>query len=910
MRKYLSFLLVIISTHAFSQRMSISGNVLDTVAKKPLQYAVAIAVRIKDSTLVAYARTDVNGHFQLKGLPIDTFQVIISNPRFGDQSYYIFGSVANNVFDFGKIVLPPKTQQLNEVVIYAFKDPVYYKGDTLVYAADSFKVRPNATVEDLLKKLPGIKVNAQGKITSQGKEVSQVLVDGDEFFGSDPTVATKNLNANSVESVQVYEKKNENAAEGGDETTKVINLQLKDAAKHGYFGKVSGASDGQKFYEGDILVNKFTNKQKVSVFTLGSNTPRSNFGWSDISKYGLDNEINKETFDDGSMMWSLNENKNTGIPQTFKTGIYYNDKISKKTKIGFNYTYNNNQLEAKTDTRSQYFLTDTSYTTTNSSQSFQKSESHNVNFSIVQTIDSLTELTILPKLTYTLGSNNSQSTTNFLTNNDSLRRATNTENTSKTTAYNLNTSTKLKRNFKNRDRLLLITYNLQLSDNNTDGILKSSDKFYNSSSSDSGYNQEKTSDSKNQTHNALITYTEPVTKKIKLEFEYNYIFNLGNQNKKALDFSNGSYSLQDSLFTNSFQNKRFTNRLGAKFTYEVRKQRFSIGTKVREISATNVNLITQSKITQNVNSILPFLSYMYKFSDNKRLSFQYYTGSNLPTIDQLQPIQDNTNPNQIKVGNPNLLPTYENHFTMYGNSYKAISGKYFWSSLSVTAINNAISNSIIYDSIGRTFTKAVNVNGNYNGNAYIGGSVPFFSKRLTFDPELSLNYSNNNSFVNGQKNLTKTSSANGGADITVLIDTLEFKVGGKYTYNYPVSTISSQNKPYTTQVYNASVGLQLPKKFRLESNVTYTLNSQRTTGYNINYFLWNASLSKRFFKMESLIVSFEATDILNQNINTSRIIQDNVTTDTKTNIISRFFLLRVVYKFNSAKTKDTDEDGF
>ncbi len=258
----------IICSNSFSQKMNIGGNVQDTIAGSPLYSAVVMAVRLKDSVLIAHTRSDAKGFFALKNMPIDTVQVIISHPNFSDKSFYVFGSQANYAFDFGKIILPPKSHSLNEIVIYAYKDPVYYKGDTLIYTADSFKVKPNATVEDLLKKLPGIRVDAQGKITSQGKAVDQVLVDGDEFFGADPTMATQNLNAKAVESVQVYEKKKETVADDGVETMQVMNLKLKEEAKKGYFGKVSGASDFQNFFESELLANKFKNKQKISIFAF------------------------------------------------------------------------------------------------------------------------------------------------------------------------------------------------------------------------------------------------------------------------------------------------------------------------------------------------------------------------------------------------------------------------------------------------------------------------------------------------------------------------------------------------------------------------------------------------------------------------------------------------------------------
>ena len=335
-RTLLSFF-ILLSITTYAQKLSVAGNLQDTVAKSPLSNAIIMAIKLSDSTLINFTRSDINGFFKLKELPIDTYQVVITHPKFADQGYFIFGNAKNLDYDFGKIILQSKTLGLEEVTIFAFRDPIYYKGDTLIYTADSFKVKANATVEDLLKKLPGLKVDKDGKITSQGKAVDKVLVDGDEFFGGDPTVATKNLNANAIESVQVYDKKTDDQSNSttGEETQKILNLKLKDDAKKGYFGKISGASDFQKFYESELLANYFKKKLKISVFGLGSNTPRSSFGWGDMYKYGLNNEMGREDGEDGEMNFNYSNNSIQGIPQTIKTGIYYTDKISKNTKLNF-----------------------------------------------------------------------------------------------------------------------------------------------------------------------------------------------------------------------------------------------------------------------------------------------------------------------------------------------------------------------------------------------------------------------------------------------------------------------------------------------------------------------------------------------------------------------------------------------
>ena len=229
LNRYIILILFLFSSlDNFAQKITIDGTVTESFSGTKLPYAVIMAIHLNDSVLVSFTRSNNEGVFRIENLPLDTYQVIISHPQSGDQSIIILGDSANTDIHLGNISLPGKSVSLREVTIHGYSDAVYYKGDTLVYTADSFKVKQNAVVEDLLKKLPGIKVDAQGKIFSEGKAIDQLLVDGDEFFGSDPTIATKNLNARSVESVEVYEKKNDGKTENSDsETLKIMNLKLK-----------------------------------------------------------------------------------------------------------------------------------------------------------------------------------------------------------------------------------------------------------------------------------------------------------------------------------------------------------------------------------------------------------------------------------------------------------------------------------------------------------------------------------------------------------------------------------------------------------------------------------------------------------------------------------------------------------
>ncbi len=920
MRVWVVILLVFLAGFAHAQTkslMQIGGNLQDTAAKIPLPNAVAVAVRLSDSVLVKHTRSNEQGVFQLKSLPIDTYQVIISHPQFSDQVFIVVGSEKNLVYDFGRIVLPLKSQQLNEIVVYAFKDPIYYKGDTLVYTADSFKVKPNATVEDLLKKLPGIKVDAQGKITTQGKAVDQVLVDGDEFFGSDPTVATRNLNATSIESVQVYDKKNEDASGNSqNETIKVLDLKLKDDAKKGYFGKISGAGGApdlttpKQFYEGEFLANVFNNKRKVSVFALTGNTPKTNFGWGDVFKYGLTADMNNMMDDEEGMMFFSSRSDGEGIPQTLKSGAYYTDKIGKRTKLLFNYTFGSSKLTQTSTTRSQYFLEDTTYTTTNESSTIKKGQNHVFNFEIEQNLDSLTKLTIKPKVTLGQSQNSHFERNQFITESDTLTRQTDILNTSKGSSYEIGTKVKLKRNFKKNDRVLKLDYDFDLSNSEGKGILQTTNTYFTPISFPiSDVDQQKTNLSLSNGHSVSFSYVEPLTKKIKLEAMGDVGMRTNIQEKNTLNFQNGDYTIRDSVLSNNFDNTRNTYRAGFKFIYETKKTRFTTGTRVREVLVDNHNKITDQTIKQDVINILPFATMRYKFSDNQNLQLNYTTGSQLPSVTQLQPVANNSNPNYITLGNPDLIPSFDQTIEFNFYSFKPISGKNYWAGMNATIQNNDIVNSTTYDNIGRTISQPVNVNGNYSSYAWLGMTLPMFSKVLEVSPNVNANYYSNTNFINGQKNTTSNASANGDLKFAFTQEKWSFSVSGNYEYTIPSSTLNSQsNKPYATQGYEAELSVELPKKFTISSDAEYIINTKRTAGYNVSYVLWNAAINKTFLKNENLILSIKGNDILNQNISNTRNISGNVITDDKTTVIKRYVMLQLTWKFNSKKEKEDEDD--
>ena len=906
-----SLLLSACFVHA--QQVKISGVVNDSTGQNQLNNAVVSLVKLNDSILVDFYRTKTDGAFSFR-VPLDTFYLLIEHPQFESKTLYVFGDPNELNVEIPMIRMGVKVKNLAEVVVQGNRNRVYYKGDTLIYVADSFKVAENAVVEDLLKKLPGIKIDENGQITSQGREISQVLVDGDEFFGSDPTIATKNLGAKGVESVQIYEKKAQDNASGMDEKIQVLDLKLKADAKRGYFGKASVASDAglignpttnNPFYESELLFNRFDKKQKFSVFFMSSNTPKSNFRLGDMNKFGLENE----QANSGMNMWDQSAQRtNSGIPQTTKAGIYYNDRIKDWGKIGFNYSYSKNQLNATQSSLSQYFLQDTSYYTKDSISNISTNTSHKVNFSFLAKVDSLTSIEIKPSFSYDLANTDNTTINQFKTEAmvPTFTSDIGTKNASK--GYTTRLETTLLRMFKKPRRELELKYILNKSDNATTGSLLTQSIF-------SGFtdtvDQQKINDNGNFLNYAVVTYKEPISAKWKVQLEYYLETGHSYQTRNTFSSFSGSYTQMVDSLSNQFQNQRFQNRGTVSLVYENNKHMFSAGVGVRNIQLDNYNVIGDSSILQNFNNILPRLSYNYKPGMGTRLNFNYFTRSDQPSLNDLQPVKDNSNPNRIKVGNAALKPNYIHNLNFQFNRWEALTGRFIWSGITATLTDNAFTTNTYYDALGRTIAKTENVDGNFVSNAYAGVGLPLFNRKLEIMPSFNGNYSRLTNYINNVKNITKNPSIGGGVSFELKFDSLEITLSQNYFYSSPKSTFNvASSMPYSTQEYKYEFKWTLPWKMKIITDGKYTINSQRASGFNRNIFVVNAEIQRFFLPTQNLQLSVNAYDIFNQNLNLQRQVNGNIITDNYTKLITRYFLLKVTYRFNKNKTKEDDFEGW
>ncbi|MFM7472834.1 MAG: outer membrane beta-barrel protein, partial [Crocinitomicaceae bacterium] len=427
------------------------------------------------------------------------------------------------------------------------------------------------------------------------------------------------------------------------------------------------------------------------------------------------------------------------------------------------------------------------------------------------------------------------------------------------------------------------------------------------------FRQDKTNENGSSNNYTIFTYTEPLTKRIKLQKEYLYEFGDQLQNKRTydLDVNTGLYNLENSFFSNNFDNIRQQHRGTILGIYEDRKHTLTGGIGFRNIDIKNTNLINNTVTPQNISNYLPQFSYQFKPSISKRFSLFYTTNSQQPSINDLQPVPDNSNPNRIQEGNPDLKPNYVHNVRMNFNTWSALTGRYIWSGFTGSLTNNAFANSTSFDPYGRTISKTENVDGNIFSNVFAGFGLPLFNRKFEINPNLNASYARYTNIINNQENITQNKSVSAGSEFELKLDSLQISVGGYYSFTRPRSSLTlASNTPFIMQTYTADIEWQLPGNFKIKADAKYVINSQRAAGFNRNILVINAELSRSFLKTENLIVTLSGNDLLNQNLNLQRQINGNVVTDNYTKIISRYFLLRLTYKFNSNKTREDEWKGW
>ncbi|MCW3116248.1 MAG: hypothetical protein JWM28_330 [Chitinophagaceae bacterium] len=910
-------LMLLFITTAFSQSASIKGTITDTSEKRNLSNAVVTLLDKKDSLLVRFTRSDKNGFFSFNKIDSGNYLIWITYPKFADFADDIKLKPSGNL-DLGTVALTLKSVVLQEVVVRS-NNAIRMKGDTTEFTADSFHVKEGATVEELLKTLPGLQVDSKGKITAQGKQVDKVLVDGEEFFGADPTIATQNIGAKAVDKVQVFDTKTEQDQLKGigasGNSNKTINIKLKDSAKKGYFGKLEAGTDFDKLVNGKLMYNKFQGNQKISLYGTKSNVSTGNLGWEDRNKMGIEenyeyDELSGMSYFFGGGDDEFNDWNLKGIPDAHTGGALYSNKWNEeKNKINLSYLYNRLGTTNTTTNISQTLLEDTTFFNNSRTKSSGLSQQHTANGKYEWKIDSLTSIKYTVAGSYKEKDLFSTSSSEALNEEKDTVNANNRTNESHSIKKQLDNQLVYKQLFKKKNRQLITTLRFGLVQDDQRANLNSATQFYSNGLRDSLdiTDQQKINTNNSRALGAKITYNEPLSDAWNLVTEYNYNNNQTSSHRNTFEKGvSGKYTDLNPLFSNNFDLTAFSNNGTVTARYVGKKLRGVIGAGISAIQLNLNNTDQGTKSKYNFTGFTPQAQLGYKFKAQTGVSFSYRGNTVQPTLNQLQPLRDNTDPLSIYVGNPGLKVGFNHNFNLNFNDFKQLKSRYMYISIGANLLDNAITNLSITDSFGKTTYLPVNVKGNNNWYLYGFWVSGQGDKTLNHEIQPEFNGGRSVNYLNGSENINTYASFGINYAVRYSVqDKFNFRIGPSAKRNISKSSLRPEAKNnYWTYGGNANGYIMLPGKFELETDIDVSLQ-QKTSAFNnpVNITVWNAELSRKFFKEKALKIAVVAHDILNQNIGFTRTINSNFISQQQYDKLSRYFLLTASWTFNKMPGK-------
>jgi hypothetical protein len=910
---------------------SVKGLAFDTISKQPVSSATITVLDRKDSSLISFTMTGNDGRFQLSGLSNGDYRLLITHVNYHNSNKYF--SITDGVrnADLGNLVLNDKTKVLEEVVLANEAPPITLINDTIQYNAGSFKTPPNASVEQLLKKLPGVKVEKDGSIKAQGEKVTKVLVDGKEFFGNDPKVATKNLPADAVDKVQVYDKQSDQAQLTGFEDgnyEKTINLKLKKDKKKGLFGKVNAGAGNKERYEGRFNINSFKGARQFSAIGMGNNTNAEGFSFMDILNFTGElarmqrsggGNININMSGEEAAAMGVNAGgRNNGINTAWGGGLNYNNIIGSKLDFQSNYFYNRFNPNQESHIQRQYFLPDSSYFYDQNSFSDNLSNNHRFNLNTLYQIDSMNSIRITPSFSYQKLNNRSQTDYQTLSQERQLTNEGFSNTTSASEGYNFRNEISWRKKFARKGRTFSLSLQTSLNESDGEGSLSSINNFYTSTGSllkRDTLNQQSTTTADLRGYNARAVYTEPVWKKSLLEFSVSRSNTRSTSEKITYDYNrqNGKYDQQNNQLSNDFENTYGYTNAGIRMRTQKKKFNYAIGLNWQqsELEGKITTGIKDSIISKTFRNLLPNARFQYNFTRFKSFNLSYATNTNQPSMTQLQPVPDNSNSLNIREGNPDLKQEYNHTIQSHLNLVSPYKNKNLFFFLTLQATQNKIVNYDTINQLGIKRTKPVNVNGVYNINSNISYSRPVRFLKGTMEISSNTGLFNTKQFINTVQNNIRTFSV--GPEIRLDMnptDKLNLSVSAGMNYNKTnYSLQAALNTSYLLQEYSAAADWEMPKGFFFSTDFNYLINSQRAAGFNTKVPLWNASISKQVLKFNRGELKFSARDLLNKNVGINRNTNNNYIEDSRVLTLRQFFLLSFTYSLSKTGLNNAGGGG-
>ena len=916
-------ILFLCSFSVFSQQAHLLGTLTAGNEKTPVYNSVVALLTPVDSILYKFTRSDKKGNFNFKNVKVGNYILMTSHYQYADYVDPII--IKENENKLETIALKSKIELLREVVIKT--GSIRIKGDTTSYRASDFVVSENANVEELLKKLPGIQVDKKGTIKAMGETVQKVLVDGEEFFGDDPGMAVKNLRADAVKEVQVFDKKSDQAEFTGIDdgnTKKTINLKLKEDKKKGYFGKIDGANepftDADLRYNTNLMFSSFKGKRKLSAFLLNGNTGQDGLGWEDSDKFGArDDSFSMNMDDDGNVNYEWAGDNNDGEPyvdtqngfiKNTNAGLQYSNKWNDKQNVNVSPKYNkqiytnNNTRLSQTQVGDAQLNVDESTVTNVNRSNFKLNAIYDVK------LDSVNSLKITANSNF-YDTESDEFTNGTTTGNGGIlknkQQRAFTTNSDKAALF---TSVLFKHKFAKPRRTFTVNSSWNMLNTNSNNFLKSSNDSYVNGvfAAKNEVDQNKIGDKITQNFSASFSYSEPIAKQFSLQFAYQIAYDKGKNNYFTYDYSANTrqYDQLVSSLSNEFEQAVITHRPNLKLSYNAKKINYSIGSGFGFTSFDLLDKTMNKEYKRNYTNFFPSASFSYKYKSNSNLRVNYYGSTIQPTLDQLQPLRNNQDFFNQTLGNPDLKQSFKNRIEIFQSSYDMLTETQFYQGIFFNTTTNAIIYSSLIDpETAKTISKPINTNGNFSGNFYLGYGLKF--KKVDIDANFSPFFGYIKSALSINNIMGSSENLNTGLSVSLSKskqNKYDINLSNRFTYNRNSTTQNSEIKSFTTNTLDLDIGVYFAEKWKLSTD--YSLNTrQKTVDFqdNLTNQLWNARL-QRTFKNDEFTAYFMVRDILNQNIGIQRTISLNTISQEQNDRLKRYAMIGFTWNFKNKGEKE------
>lgn len=922
-KSYFLILFVFFSVSLFAQNsISLKGKVLDKNTQVPIEAATVFLTSVKDSTVIDYTISDKNGFFK-----IDTKK--INKPFFLKISYMGYQTFKQEMQtvtenkDFGVLHLSENPNVLSEVVIKSEAPPVRIKKDTLEFNASSFKVRPDANVETLLKQLPGVEVGTDGKITVNGKEVNQILVNGKPFFDKDGKIALQSLPSDIINKVQISDtktKKEELNKEASTSNNASINLTIDEKKNKGLFGKFMGGYGTDNRYESSALLNYFKNKRKISVLASSNNINSTGFSMDEIfdNMGGGRNSSMSYNSDGGS--FTLNGNRfggGKGITRSNMLGINYSDQFVKDLETSGSYFFSNSNSENVNRTKMITFLPTGNINRESEAITNGENFGHNVNFQLEYKIDSTATIFVGPKFTKSNSKFTNDSSEKYFNDSGQLVNESTALVFDDSDRGSFSNSINFNKRFKRKGRFFSLSFNNENSKEDVSSLNKTNTVFYQGTDPDVIRDQIRKNKNLMDKYVAEMEYAEPITDSLNVKFGMNYSNESKSDNRNTYDFNSGSQSYSDlnPELTNHLSSGEKTFRPQAGFGLNMKKFNINVnaGPSFVQFDANSLYLGQTTNLTRDY--VLPYANARlgYRLTKSKSIYMNYSYDFDFPIASQILPVEDLSNPLSTVMGNVNLKPSRNQwgYFSFNNYDYATRSGYsiYFGGNL----YGDQVASSVSYDTENLTnFTTFENVSGTYS--TWFGSnwnkSIKKDAHNFKFGLGFSSNYGLSKGFIDGEMFEAKTLRLNPRANFTYEYGEL-LTVNPTYNFTYNDSKYTNYRTSGASSVvhrFNVQTTNFWPKNWVFGNDFGYTYNSNIADGFKKDFYLWNTSLAYSFFA-NKMTAKVKVYDMLNQNQSATRTISPTNIRDEENVVLKRYAMFSLTYKLNKFGGKEKPSGG-